>query len=187
MTTAQPGWYPDPENPAGVRWYDGTTWTEHRGPAVAAAAPAWSPQQAAWPPAPARSGSRGAIVAVCIVGGFFALMILAAIAIPVFLNQRAKAEVSSLSTVTCESLGAEAVATSQANVTGGQIPLASVSGLTIAQDNRATVRRPSPGAQSFVLSCSGTALWQDGVSTPLLVELDIDSAVQHVVTFTWDE
>ena len=26
-------WYPDPENPAGLRYWDGTAWTEHRAPA----------------------------------------------------------------------------------------------------------------------------------------------------------
>jgi hypothetical protein len=33
-------WYPDPEDPAGLRYWDGTSWTEHRAPApVAAEAP----------------------------------------------------------------------------------------------------------------------------------------------------
>jgi len=187
MTTVQPGWYPDPASPGTVRWYDGTVWTEHRTPAVAPAAPVWSAQPAGWPPAPAGRGSRGAIIAVCVVGGFFALSILTAIAIPVFLNQRAKAELSSLSAVTCESVGAEAVATSQAGVTGDQIPLTSVRGLVVEQDGRATMRRPDPGGQAFVLSCAGTALWQDGVTTPVVVQLDIDSTLEHVVTFTWDE
>lgn len=29
-------WYPDPENPAGLRYWDGRAWTEHRAPAPAA-------------------------------------------------------------------------------------------------------------------------------------------------------
>jgi Protein of unknown function (DUF2510)/Domain of unknown function (DUF4190) len=46
--TPPPGWYPDPEQPANVRWWDGTTWTAHR-------APAWHPPVGSWVQ-PASSG-----------------------------------------------------------------------------------------------------------------------------------
>ena len=29
-------WYPDPENPSGLRYWDGRAWTEHRAPAPTA-------------------------------------------------------------------------------------------------------------------------------------------------------
>jgi len=43
------GWYPDPQNPAFVRWWDGTRWTEFAQPAQPAAAPV--PQEQAQAPA----------------------------------------------------------------------------------------------------------------------------------------
>jgi hypothetical protein len=39
------GWYPDPENEAGDRWWNGATWSDHRRPRNAA--PGWAPEGAA--------------------------------------------------------------------------------------------------------------------------------------------
>ncbi|MBX3093845.1 MAG: DUF2510 domain-containing protein [Cryobacterium sp.] len=50
MTTPQPGWYPDPENRGGTRWWDGIQWTDHRSApyatpySVASAAPLKAPE-----------------------------------------------------------------------------------------------------------------------------------------------
>jgi hypothetical protein len=50
MTTAPAGWHPDPSNPAGaLRWWDGSAWTAHTHPAVAAPPPV--AQYGAPPPA----------------------------------------------------------------------------------------------------------------------------------------
>jgi hypothetical protein len=57
---APAGWFPDPEDPANLRYWDGTAWTEHRHPAQPAdvpvaptveAAPAAAPQFAYSPTA----------------------------------------------------------------------------------------------------------------------------------------
>jgi hypothetical protein len=37
---APAGWFPDPEDPANLRYWDGTAWTEHRHPVQPVAAPA---------------------------------------------------------------------------------------------------------------------------------------------------
>ncbi|MBO9555326.1 DUF2510 domain-containing protein [Cellulomonas sp.] len=209
MTAVPPGWYPDPENPTTTRWYDGQRWTEHVGPGTQAPTPAPAPVATAvpagfgpaaapggfapaWgvPPAPvaSRSPLKVALIVVgCVVGGLFVVGILAAIAIPVFLNQRVKAELADLRTVTCESVAAEAVALSRAQVSGTDVPLTSMSDLTVTDDRRTTVQRPATGGLAPVLTCTGTALWDDGATTPAVVTLEVDSALQHQVYVDWDE
>jgi hypothetical protein len=56
VVAAAPGWYPDNQDPALVRWWDGTQWTEHTQPARPATptgpAPGFVPGDGApgWPP-----------------------------------------------------------------------------------------------------------------------------------------
>jgi Protein of unknown function (DUF2510) len=48
-TTAPPGWHPDPSNPSGaLRWWDGSAWTTHTHPAIAAAPRVAATSAAAW-------------------------------------------------------------------------------------------------------------------------------------------
>jgi hypothetical protein len=43
------GWYPDPENEAGDRWWNGATWSDHR--RARNAGPGWAPSDSAAAPA----------------------------------------------------------------------------------------------------------------------------------------
>ena len=40
VSAPQPGWYADPENPAGERWWNGSGWSEHKRDSTATAATA---------------------------------------------------------------------------------------------------------------------------------------------------
>ncbi len=52
------GWYPDPDDPASQRYFDGTQWTEQRMPA---AQPGFEPPPAEGPSTPGNGLSIGAI------------------------------------------------------------------------------------------------------------------------------
>ncbi|MFI6036595.1 DUF2510 domain-containing protein [Streptomyces sp. NPDC051315] len=66
--TTPPGWYRDPSDPHRERWWDGTTWTEHRrAPRVPAPAPVPPAPEGFGPPvacAGGRSGRAGAVALV---------------------------------------------------------------------------------------------------------------------------
>ncbi len=81
--SAAPDWYPDPSAPNQLRYWDGTQWTGHVAPASARGyAPAAAPRKA----------MSGGVVAAIIIGAFVLFFgVLAAIAVPVYTEQKAKA------------------------------------------------------------------------------------------------
>ncbi|NTW39072.1 MAG: DUF2510 domain-containing protein [Cellulomonadaceae bacterium] len=215
MTTPPPGWYRDPEHAATERWFDGFAWTDHRrstqpapppygqgaptgqgayvhdpygqgpwgqGPTYAQPRPVWQP-----PTPEPRSGRRTAVIVVSIVTVLFLLTVLPAIAIPVFLNQRNKAELAALNTLTCQDVGDDAVTYSAEEAGTDLIALTSTSDMVLTNDLRGSLRRPTGSSTTLVMTCTGTGGWADGVSTPLTVSLYIDAQIDHSVQMSWEE
>lgn len=85
-----PGWYPDPQAMGSQRYWDGQGWTANTAPLTMQA-----PNQAPYQEGGKKKLSTGAIIGI-VVGGvlllFIVLPVIAAVAIPVFLSQNAKAQ-----------------------------------------------------------------------------------------------
>ncbi len=171
--STQPGWYPDPHHPGSLRWFDGTQWTEHVSGAPALARPASS-----------RSTTTVVVtVVVCVVGALIVLGVLAAIAIPVALDRGDRAEfASSVRDATCEQVAAEAVEISHRDLPAGYVALAAITDVHTVSDDRDTVQRPGRGEYAHVLTCEGTARWDDRSESRIRVALYVDSAGRHTIS-----
>ena len=156
-----------------LRWFDGQQWTDRR---AQAAAPARGPS----------SGTRGVVIALSVIGGFVVLSILAAVAIPLFLNQRSKAGVADVAASSCQDVAADAVALSQKQATGNQIPLMGLTNSVVVDDHRATVRLPPGGTTAFVMSCRGDGLWKDGQSSVVTVKVYVTSTGKQQLSVSWE-
>lgn len=75
--TPPAGWHPDPAGGAGLRYWDGANWTAHTAPGA--------------PQLPQKSGGAGKkviIIVIIVVSALVLFGLLAAAAIPVYLNQQ---------------------------------------------------------------------------------------------------
>ena len=61
------GWYPDPENDKGDRWWNGATWSDHRRPRNAG--PGWAPAKPAKKPSAAKAAAAASADAAAPVAG----------------------------------------------------------------------------------------------------------------------
>jgi type II secretory pathway pseudopilin PulG len=173
MNPSPPGWYPDPQYAGTLRWFDGQQWTDHRANASA--------------PAGGRSsGTRVVVIALSVIGGFVVLGILAAVAIPLFLNQRGNAGVADVAATSCQQVAADAVALSQKQATGNQIPLVGLTDAVVVDDHRATVRLPPGGTTAFVMSCRGNGMWKDGQSSVVTVKVYVTSTGKQQLSVSWE-
>lgn len=75
MSTPPPGWYTDPNDPTGERWWDGSAWSAHqRGRSASTSGNPAPPRVASPAPLPPASGPTGRwyFVVVFLSGGLFA-------------------------------------------------------------------------------------------------------------------
>lgn len=137
-------------------------------------APAGTPRQAR---------GRRLLLVVRIVVGLVLVGVLVAAAIPALRSVRA---IDALDALGCKDVVAEAVATSAREATADSIALVAVRDVALLADGRATLRRPGEDRRSFVLSCTGTGLWADDVTTPVTLTLSVDHDLEHQLTIEWE-
>lgn len=176
MNDAAPGWYPDPKDPSGYRWFDGRFWTEHHGRAPGSQVP--QTQE----PAPRRRSA--VVVGAGIAAGVVVLGMLVAAAVPVYRQQHERARLENVTAMTCDDVAREVV--TLARTAKDLEPLEAVTGTAVVRDGRGAVRIPAPGTEEFVMSCSGTGTRTDGSTAPLTFDLYIDHQRTHLLWYSWD-
>lgn len=180
MTTPTPGWYPDPQRPDLVRWFDGTAWTGH---VQAAQSGPQQPTKRPW------SGRTIALVSVAsVLGAVVVLGGLAALAVPVAQNQRDRTMFEeTVRGASCEQVMTDEVRLAAESAEPGGVGLVTIDEVRVVEDHLATAQRPAEGAEEHLLTCEGMARWADGSRTPLRLTLTIDSDNQMWIDDTWDE
>ncbi|WP_426593396.1 DUF2510 domain-containing protein [Cellulomonas sp. McL0617] len=168
MNDAAPGWYPDPKDASQLRWFDGRFWTDQQGETP--------------PPAPP-TRRTGLLVSAGIAAGVVVLGVLVAAAVPVYKQEHERARLESVTSMSCDDVADEAV---ELGRTEKELaPLESVASTAVARDDRDVVRIPAPGAEAFVMSCSGMGTRPDGSVAPLTIDLYIDHERTHLLWYTW--
>lgn len=133
---------------------------------------------------PRRARGRGLLLAVRVVVGLVLVGVLVAAAVPAI---RSYVAIDALDALSCKDVVAEAIATSAQEATGDRIALVAVRDVELLADGRATLRRPGEDRRSFVVSCTGSGLWADDVTTPVTLTLSVDHALERQVAIEWEE
>lgn len=179
MSDVRPGWYPDPQQAGWLRWFDGEGWTPHTQPMPSGAMPT-----APYGSGPRRRMPTGLVVGIvlsCCVVALVLVGVAAAIAVPAFQRQQEKAEVAS---ITCDDAVEDLIDVSKDE---DEIPVVRMDSVTLVDDRRGEFRRPSGTEEVLVLTCAGSATWQDGFVADATVELYLDREMTHLVSIDWDE
>ena len=131
------------------------------------------------------TGAKVLIALASVVVGLVLIGVIAAVAIPVFLNQRDKAQAADLSSVTCDALADQVALDSTAAPTEDGHWIVEVAGPVLVDDARGSVSQPAEGDETFVLSCAGTAVWDDDLQEPVQIDLFVDSEWERVYYISW--
>lgn len=86
------------------------------------------------------------------------------------------------SDISCDILGEEAVLLSQ-ETAAGEAALVKIRESAVVEDNRTDYTLPTGVEESLVLSCRGTAAWDDTAESSVLTELTIDADGELFVAF----
>lgn len=177
-SSAQPYQPPTPQQPA--QPYLGQPYQQ----------PMHQPVQQPWQQPQKQGMSTGAKVAIAlgsVVGAFVLLGIIAAVAIPVFLNQRDKAAVGDLAALTCQDLAGQVALDSVDQPTDDGHWIVEVADVWLVEDARDQVVPPTGADEAFVLTCAGTAVWDDQLEEPVQIDLYVDSRMDRVYYLFWGE
>ena len=123
MSTSAAGWYPDPETPGQQRYWDGSQWTANVAPGAAG-----SPGSPGSPGKKVAKRMPGWAIALIVAGGLVLVIgLLAAAAIPIWLDQQDKAKEQAAR----ESLQRLSVTIATLNVDHDEAPLVGAMGSAV--------------------------------------------------------
>jgi hypothetical protein len=126
----------------------------------------------------------GWAIALVVLGGMVAVMIAAAVAIPVYLNaRRSDPGFGGLGDVNCVQAGLDAVRFTEDIALPGEPLLVQVHSTEVFVDHRGDVEPPEPGGYELVLTCSGLAEWDDGSSGPILLDVGLEHPAELVISY----
>lgn len=159
------GWYPDPDVPGQLRYFDGSAWTTHTAP-VKQPLPQSPKRRARWP-------------LIWLGIGTGAVLILGLIlALAAFFGSQVTSGIT-----TCEEAEQDAIRISAENLGGSGAPLlVAVQGLRVIQDLQPVSDLPSSG-YAPVLTCTGVGTWSDGSEAPVDLLVTVDARGRYFVEY----
>lgn len=87
-----------------------------------------------------------------------------------------------VTTTTCEDIAEDSVRIS--GESNSDVKLIKVRAIKVKTDNRKTVVKPtSGGGDSLVLACTGTGVWSDASTTPVLLKMTVDADGELFVSY----